>query len=218
MSVAGARWQMSRVEVSLSALHVPAHPRLPGGSSGPFWRKDPSSCRTRPAPAAPSHAWAPEKGNRQSFVARGTTGWRRRRAWPCGECQGPSRWERGYIQAVGSLSSPTYLFIYFSNGSWEGLAAGAGRKGWEAEGEGERGGALPTPSLRRAGPERAAGGRLHCAPPALRVGVAAEAGVAMQRKARVAGRVGEQQGPSGSSFCRTRGGGQLGRALSRPRC
>lgn len=218
--VAGARWQMSLAEGSLSAPHVPAHRRLPGWSSGPLRRKDPSSCRTSPTPRL-----SPTLGLREGpsplllpgFAARGTTGWRRRRAWSRGECQGPSRWERGYIQAVGSLSSPTYLFIFpkVPGRGWpQGLGGKGGRRRERERGEAhshrDRSGELALSGR--------AGARLHCTPPALRVGDPAEAGVAMQRKARVAGRVGEQQGPSGSSVCWTRGRGQLGRALSRPRC
>lgn len=160
--VAGARWQMSLVEVSLSAPHVPAHPRLPGRSSGPFWRKDPSSCRTRPASAAPSHAWALEKGNRQSF------------SWASSPA-GPQDGDGGGPGRVGSVRDPAggkevtsrlwglfrplliYLFIFptVPGRGWpQGLGGRGGRRRERERGEAhsprDRSGEL-APSGRQAG-------------------------------------------------------------------
>lgn len=138
---------------------------------------------------------------------------------------GLAGWGMAGTEQVGTRLHPgcgvpsvPYLFIYFSDGSWEGLATGAGRKGWEGGGRGREGRRAPIAIAQESWPERRAGARLRCAPLVLRVGDPAEAGVTMQRKARVAGRGGEQQGRGGGGFCRTRGRGQLRRALSGPRC
>ena len=147
---AGARWQVApggdlvctythlltgRLQTVLRTRlqERPSFPvQLPGGTSL--------------APRSPVHCFQRRAIGKRS-PARETTGRRRRRAWAGGEWQGRSRWETGYIQAGGgggeAHPSPTYLFIYFSDGSWEGLAAGAGRKGWEGGGREREGRRAP---------------------------------------------------------------------------
>lgn len=196
----------SLVEVSLSAPTCTCS--LAGSQAGP---QDPS---TEESPGSPQHQSCPRPrcfDSRRRTIRNHSQGLRRLRdhrmetegAWPGGEWQGPSRWERGYIQAVGSLPSPTYLFI-FPTVPGRGWPQGLGGRGGRAEGEGGRGGGLERDRSGVLAGSRRAGARLRCVPPLLRVGDPAEAGVTMQRKARVAGRGREQQGLGGSGFCRTR--------------
>lgn len=59
--------------------------------------------------------------------------------WKGGQWRGGSRWERGYIQALG-VSSVSYFFIYlFSDGSWEGWPRELGGRGGRAERQEGRG-------------------------------------------------------------------------------
>lgn len=88
-------------------------------------------------------------------------------AWGGGDRQKPGRRARGSLWALGS--HPPLLIYLFSDGSWEGLAAGAVRKGWAGGGRGREGRRACRRRLRRAGRERA-GRKLSWAPPALRAG------------------------------------------------
>ena len=156
------------------------------------------------APVSPPAPWLPVNwdGSPRASKQAGPTGWRWRRPWRGGEEQGWSRWERGYIQAMGSHPSPTYLFIF--RRFLGGVATGAGRKGREGGERGREGCGLWAKLLRRAGGDRRAGARLCWASPARRVGDPAKSGVAMQRKARVARASREREGRGGSGFCPTR--------------
>lgn len=97
---------------------------------------------------------------------------------------GQGRWGRSHIRAVGS--HPSLLIYLFSDGSWEGLAAGAVRKGWEGGGGGREGRRDCRRQLRRAGQQRAGGSAALLGPASAEGRSSAGAGDAMQRKARVA--------------------------------
>lgn len=157
------------VGVSAPAPQAPAVGPPGGWSSGPFLLQPgpqlPGGTRLAPSVLAPgepgpfSEGWLlgwrnPLDGAGGSLVLRGAAG------------QG--RWERSYNPAVGS--HPPLLIYLFSDGSWEGLAAGAVRKGWEGGGGGREGRRDRRRQLRRAGLQRPEGPRLCWAPPAPRVG------------------------------------------------
>lgn len=187
--------------------HAPAHWPAPRLVLRTLLQKRPQVPRsTSPAPTL--GALAPGEGLPgiilKGFIACGTTGWR----W-----RGPGQVGSGRDRAGGKevtsrlwgLFRPLLIYLFFRR-----FLRGVGRRGWE-EGVGgrrEREGGEAGSKRDRSGVlarSRRAGARLRCAPPLLRVGDPAEAGVTMQRKARVAGRGGEQQGLGGSGFCRKRG-------------